>query len=92
VRPHEGVARSSRCEPNWATEYGPDGELHLEPTDACRGSQRALVYAQLTSKLIEGQELVLSLVMHDRFSRTLQHRRGHDSSTAVPWSVGLERN
>jgi hypothetical protein len=50
------------------------------------------VHPKLTRQLIEWQELVLSLVLHDGFSGTLQHRRGHVSSTAVPRSVGLERN
>jgi hypothetical protein len=50
------------------------------------------VNAKLTCELIEWQELVLSLMLHDRFSGTLQYRRGHDSPTAIPWAVGLERN
>jgi hypothetical protein len=35
---------------------------------------------------------VLSLVMNDRFSGTVQYGCGNDSPTAIPWSVGLEGN
>jgi hypothetical protein len=50
------------------------------------------VHVQFLGELFEWQEFVLSLVMNDRFSGTLQYGCGSDSSTAIPWSVGLERN
>jgi hypothetical protein len=56
------------------------------------GLQRADVDVEFLGQLVKRQSLVLSLVMGDRFAGTLQHRNGYNSSTAVPWPEGLERN
>ena len=66
--------------------------MHLESTGARGRLERPKVHVQFLGELIEWQEFVLSLVMNDRFSGTLQYGCGNDSSTAIPWSVGLERN
>ena len=50
------------------------------------------VHVKFSGELIKWQELVLSLVMNDRFSGTLQYGCGNDSSAAIPWPVGFERN
>jgi hypothetical protein len=53
MSPHERVTRASRREPEWATEDGPDGELHPQPTESCRRPQRSLVNAKVTCEFIE---------------------------------------
>ena len=50
------------------------------------------VHVKFPGEPIEWQELVLSLVMNDCFSGTLQYGCGDDSSPAIPWPVGLEGN
>jgi hypothetical protein len=47
---------------------------------------------QLVGELIEWQKLVLSLVVSDRCSGTLQYGDGNNSSAAIEWSVGLDGN
>jgi hypothetical protein len=60
---------------------GPDG-----------GLQRADVDVKLLGQLVKRQSLVLSLVMGDRFAGTLEHRDRDNSSPAIPWPEGFERN
>ena len=47
---------------------------------------------EFLGELIEWQQLVLSLVMNDRVAGTLQYGYGDDSSPAIPWPEGFERN
>jgi hypothetical protein len=66
--------------------------MRVESAGASGRLECPQVHVKFPGELIEWQELVLSLVMNDRFSGTLQYGCGNDSSTAIPPPVGLERN
>ena len=66
--------------------------MRVESAGASRRVECPQVHVKFLGELIKWQELVLSLVMNDRFSGMLQYDCGDDSSPAIPWSVGLEGN
>ena len=88
----ELVPGGSRGVANGASEGGPHAEMRVESAGAGGRVERPQVHVKFPGELIKWQELVLSLVMNDRFSGTLQDDCGNDSSSAIPWPVGLERN
>jgi hypothetical protein len=88
----ELVSGGSRGVANWASEGRPHAEMRVEPAGARGRLECPHVHVQFPGELIKWQELVLSLVMNDRFSGTLEYSCGNDSSAAIPWPVGLERN
>jgi hypothetical protein len=82
----------SRGEADRASEGRPHAEMRLESPRSGGGLQRPDVHAEFLGKLVERQQLGLSLVVRDGFAGTLQHGAGNDASPAVPRAEGLERD
>src|SRR5204863_3950274 len=88
----ELVPGGSRGVANGTSEGGPHTEMRVESAGASRRVDCPQVHVKFFGEPIKWQELVLLLVMNDRFSGTLQHGCGDGSSPAIPWSVSFERN
>ena len=67
----ELVPCGSRGVANWASEGRPHAEMRVEPAGARGPLECPQVHVKFPGELIKWQELVLSLVMNDRFSGTL---------------------
>ena len=74
VHGHELLGGGARGQSPRPAKHGLHGEVGRESAGPDGGLQRADVDVKLPSQLVERQLLVLSLVMGDRASGTLQHR------------------
>ena len=66
--------------------------MRVESAGASRRVECPQVHVKFVGEPIKWQELVLLLVMNDRFSGTLQHDCREGPSPAIPWSVSFEGN
>jgi hypothetical protein len=92
VRGHEFLGGGARGQSPRSAKHRLHGEVRRESAGPDGGLQRADVDVKLLGQLVKRQSLVLSLVMGDRFAGTLEHRNRDNSSPAIPWPEGFERN
>ena len=89
---HEPRAGCPRGESQWSAKDRSHGEVRVESAGSGCCLQRSDVYVEFTGKLVERQQLGLSLVLGDHGSRPLQHRRGQGTKPAVPHAKRIDRD
>jgi hypothetical protein len=89
---HEPLGGGPRGGSQGPAKHGHHSQVRLESARSDGGLQRSDMDVEFLGQLVKRQRLVVSLVMGDRSAGTPQHRDGDDSSPAVVWPEGLERN